>query len=658
MAQFLINDLETLHTTIKELCTHNRLSHDTETFGPDDVGGLYPFHGSRAFSHIFATEENEYYFNFNPDSNGMPLEAKSLLQPIFDDPNRIIFYCNAVYDAPISYFDNLTFKQRVVDCPAIARIEFNRHGRQQYAEESFLSLAYLAQYYGVQLKDDRVKEYIIQNNLYSPKLSRFTNEKIPLYNKVPLDLMFEYGCADARSTFDLGTKIIRCINYKDSKYDHDTKMINVAKNEIRLTSVLIDLKIAGMHIDREYVEKQIEIDTQTTQNLTGEVREIVGDMNINSGVQLAEFLVEKGIEVPRKDPTETALLRAKAWKEKAELAKSKNPKKYDEYLNKANEYEKGNYITDKKTLAKILAKNPHLDFLSKITKIKEAEKKINTYYKNFLLLSDHKGIIHASLNQEKAITGRFSSTDPNLQNTPKKDKSIKRAFITGDPNYSFLCVDFDQCEMMVMLDQSGEMSVINQLLDGIFADFYLACAHVLKEVTGLEIDRQTAKAIALGLAYGQGDELLATNLGLSVEQAKDFKAKFFIALPKLAVFNTRLKNTIRLHGKIHNPFGRVLYFNSGEEYKGLNAFIQSTSADITKLAMVNIHEYLKPFKTKMLLSVHDELIFRLHKDEHHLIPEIQRLMSEAYTHKHIALGTGVELSNTNWGDKEEYKYAG
>jgi DNA polymerase I-like protein with 3'-5' exonuclease and polymerase domains len=650
--QYLINSLDDLKKTVSELITHDRLAHDTETTGPNDVGGLYPFHGSRSFSHIFATKPDEYYFNFN--TGGINPKYKILLQPIFDDPNRIIFYCNAVYDACISHFDGLVFKNRVIDCPSIARVEFNRHGRQAWVEESFLSMAYLAQHYGVKLKDDRVKEYIIQNELYSPQRSRFNGEKIPQYDRVPLQLMYEYGCGDARTTFDLGTRIIQCINEKDAKYNHDTNMINIAKNEIKLTSVLIDMKIRGFKIDRNYVESQIEIESENLKNLTAEVKNITGEMNLNSGKQLAEFLISQSIEIPRKDPTENALVMAKKWREKVSLA-IPNSKQHIQAIQKAQEYLKGNYITDKKTLAKILEQNPTLDFLSKLTKAKETEKKISTYYKNFLLLADENDVIHANLNQEKAITGRFSASDPNLQNTHKKDKSVKRSFITGDPDFDILCIDFDQCEMMVMLDQAGEMSIINKLIDKVYDDFYLATGAVLLEVAGITIDRQQAKAIALGLTYGQGKDLLATSLKMTVEAANNFKNEFFKALPALKKFDSDLQNQVKYHGRIHNPFGRVSYLAKDESYKALNSFIQGSSADIMKVAMVNIFEFLKPFKTKLILVVHDEGIFRLNKKEHHLIPELQRIMSEAYPFKHIALGTGVELSETNWGDKKPYE---
>lgn len=662
MAQFLINSLSALHTTVAELQKRERLSLDTETKGPanmPDISGLYPFHGARAFSVIIATAEDEYYFDFN--TSGMNPKYIKELQPLFDDPTKILYFVNAVFDCTMLHFSGITINSRIIDCPSIARVEYNRHGRQEWADESFLSMAYLAEYYEVKLKDDRVKKYIEEHGLYSKVPCRFTNEKIPLYDLVPLELMVEYGCGDARTTYDLGTKILKCINHKDQIFElargNAGLLMDVARNEVKLTTALVDMKLEGMEVDIPYVKEQIEIESANLKKLTSEVHLLTGDINLNSGVQLAEYLIKQGVTPPRKAVTETAQKRSKAWKQKAdELHAKGNIKGYNEALEKAIGYTKGNYSTDKKTLVKLMAKYPNIDFLTKVTKAKETEKKINTYYKNFLLLADPQGFIHGNLNQEKAVTGRFSASMPNLQNLHKDDKSVKRSFRNTDPDFDWFYIDFKQQEMMVMLDQSDEMQVIYKLIDKVFDDFYLATKAVLLEIAGVDITRQQAKAIALGLAYGEGITKLSNSLGMSLDEGKKFVDQFFMALPGLKALKRKLENQVKMRGKIHNPFGRVCYIEKEGSYKALNAFIQSTSADITKVAMVNCHAYLKAFKSKMLLTVHDELVFKIHKTERDLIPQIQKIMSEAYPHKHIALDSDVMWSPnlSSWGDKVAY----
>ncbi len=672
MATHLINTKKLLKETVIELCKHDRLAVDTETYGPDDVGGLHPFHGSRSFSIIFATKDDEYYFSFN--TGDINPKFKKDLQPIFDDPKRIMFFVNAIFDCTIMHFDNLKVKNRIIDAPSIARIEYNKHGKHAWAKETFLSMEYLAEYYDVQLKSDLVKKYIKDNNLYSTKRCRFTGKVIPLYNLVPLDLMVEYAGSDARTTFDLCTTIIKNINYKDEKYEEERRgvppMIEVAKNEIATTPVLIDMKISGIKAWDKYIKRAIVHETKESIKLHKVVDKLTNGINLNSGKQIGEYLVGRGVKVPRNEVTPHALKMRTNWKEKAEQARQKgNEKALRLCLEKANNYLLGNYCTDKKTLKKLMVKYPKLDFLSKITQAKEADKKIGTYYKNYQLLKDHNDIMHCGLNQEVPKTGRLSSNSPNLQNIEKKyikpssgEYSVRNSFI-ADEGHRLFFADYSQQEMIVMLDQAGEMSVINKLLSGEFEDFYLATSAVLKESLGVEITRAQAKAMALGLAYGKGINALAKELGLTVEKAKQFRDEFFRGLPKLKKLMNKLQNQVKWYGKIHNAFGRVLYFDDNEAYRSLNGFVQGTSADITKTAMVNVVKYLKEagLKSRLTLSVHDELIFNIKiGEEDKALPLIRKAMVEAYPHIHIPLQVDFEYSEINnegvspWGEKQPY----
>lgn len=676
MSQFYIDKVKDLKDAVQEIKAFARLSHDTETKGPDeekDISGLWPFHGARSFAHIIATEKDEYYFDFNEEK--IEHRDKILLQPIFDNPETLIFYCNAVFDASISHFDGLRIKSRIADIPSLARVEFNRHGRTEYSDESFLSLSYLAEYYGEQPKIDAVKEYIKEYNLYSEERCRFTNELIPLYDKVPVKLMFPYGCGDGRSTYDTGETILKCINYKDKEYQSERgdrpPMIEVAKNEVKLTSVLVDMKIGGANTWPSFIKRARRTEKKNLNLLQTEIKSLVGgDLNINSGKQLAEYLLERGVELPTKDPTETDIKRAATWKQKGEALTSRGL--HDKaYLchKKARDYLKGRSITDKKTLKKVLERHPELDFLAKITAAKESEKKISTYYDNFLKLADTSHILHCNFNQEKAVTGRFSSSQPNLQNiekkfvTPNSDDLSVRSSIIADAGHVLMMPDFDQQEMIVMLDQAGAMPVIKKLLNGEFEDFYLATMAILKDMTGRIITRQQAKAIALGLAYGQGKTLLAKNLDMSIEDADAFKTDFFSAIPELKVLDNRLKSNVRRYGKIFTAAGRVLYINKEKEYTALNGFVQGTSADITKISMVNIHEEIKIKKipARMIMTVHDELIFSVREDaQADMAKAILKIMPAAYNHRYIPLTVGIDYAAINkhgvapWGEKTKW----
>lgn len=696
MGMNLINTEKLFFEAVNHLVTQDRLAHDTETFGPQAIGGLHPFHGSRSFSHIFADKNDEFYFDFN---NCLDWKLKPKLQPIFDNEERLIFYVNAIFDGCISYFDGLTFKNRICDWAAIARVEYNRH-QEERGEDSFLSMDYLCNYYKIGQKDKAVEEYIKEHDLYQKDSEGkrikdiFKGKIIPEYQKVPLELIFPYGCSDARNTFDGNTKTIKCINYKDGKYQHEKKMIEVAKNEILLLPSMLDAKIKGVRHWNDYTNKAISFEQKILNKTSSEVQEITGGINLNSGKQVAEFLISKGVEVPRKAPTDHSLKLAEGNLEKAKIQKDRidsntlkpssleiAKRKYHEHMQKAIEYKKGNYITDKKTLAKIIEKHPDLDFISKITTAKEAEKKLNTYYKNFQTLQDENNYIHAELNQSATITGRFSSSNPNLQNLEKhyvgvdEDEYAVRKSIIADEGCRLFMVDYSQQEMIVMLDQAEEMPVIEKLKSGEYKDFYLAVKAILFELLKITLSRYDVKQIALALAYGLGLLALAKNLKIlpanpteddeedAKREVKEFKANFFKALPKLKKFDKGLQRQIKMYGKIHNAFGRVIYIDKDYAYKALNAFVQSTSADITKTAIIKCDEEFKKagLKSRFSICVHDELIFNIAIGEEAVaLPIIKRCMRDAYPHKHIQLDVDFEYAPINkygvssWGEKQAW----
>jgi len=680
MTQHLINNVKDLKEAVRELTNHSRLSHDTECKGPSGIGGLFPFHGSRSFSHIFATKEDEYYFNFN--TGGINPRYKNELQPIFNDTGRVIFYINAMFDATISHFDGLVFKQRIVDCPSIARVEFNLHDGGRYAkDESFLSLEYLADYYSsdeneIKDKNNLVKEYIKEHNLYYEERCRFTGKLLPRYDLVPLEgLMFEYGCDDARSTFDTGQSILRCINYKDQKYQHETKMINVAKNEIGFTSALVEIKINGAKCWVEYTEKAVKHEKEKALRLHQEIDNLTGGINLNSGKQVAEYLIKRGVTVPKNAPTENDKKMRANWLIKKEAFEAQynsgklKPKQLetkqrhiDQAQAKADAAVSGRYITDKKTLQKFMKKYPKLDFLSKITEAKAADKKLSTYYLNFLKFKDADDIIHCELNQEKAITGRLSSSNPNFQNLHKEKWDgtddqflIRKSIIAKDPDFDLFFPDYKGQEMYIMIDLAEDMAIIKDILEN-GTDIYIAMGKMVYAFTGIKIDRPQAKALSLGVAYGQGKALIAKNLKCSIDEAMKLKNAFLGSLKGVARLNKRMMRQAERTKKIHNPYGRVSYILDRRfAYKALNSLIQGTAADCTKHAMVDLHQFLKPYRSHMILTVHDEIIFEIHKNERHLLPEITTIMSAAYPHKHLPLKVDVEWSKNSWGEKIEWE---
>jgi DNA polymerase-1 len=312
----------------------------------------------------------------------------------------------------------------------------------------------------------------------------------------------------------------------------------------------------------------------------------------------------------------------------------------------------GGYSTDAKTLD-MLAEKHDMPMLQKIVGAKRSQKKANTYYKNYLEMVDAAGIIHCSLGQETTITGRLSSFAPNLQNIHKEkyhEWAVRNAFKCRE-GFTFYFFDYKGQEMYIMIDLSGDQEVIEKVKNG--TDIYIAMAEMVKKFTGIEINRSQAKALALGVAYGQGAALIAKNLGCSENEAKKLRSAFKTSLKGVNALDQWCKKQADMYGKIHNPYGRVSLIDKGFEYKTLNSLIQGTAADCTKTAFVNCYEFLKEYQSEIVLTVHDEIIFEIKEGEEFLVDDIKKIMSDAYPHRHLPLRVDVEVSKTTWAAKVE-----
>ena len=284
-----------------------------------------------------------------------------------------------------------------------------------------------------------------------------------------------------------------------------------------------------------------------------------------------------------------------------------------------------------------------------INKVRFHDKRISTYFKNFLYYVDKEDYLHPSMNQAGTVTGRFSYSNPNLQNVPKEDQpedqsspsNIRRSFIAPDGHF-ILSIDYAAVEYRIMLDYAGEESLIRAVRDGV--DVHQATAEMLG------IPRKEAKTLNFGLLYGIGAAKLGKALNLSEQGAKDLRNTYFKRLPKVSQFLKEVKYKAEDRGYVVNPFGRRYYCSDYKySYKIPNHLIQGTSADVIKKAMVDLHEFLLNKKTRMVLQVHDELMFYMHKDEEDLIPGICSIMEQAYTPMSgLDLKVAVSKSDSSW----------
>lgn len=291
-------------------------------------------------------------------------------------------------------------------------------------------------------------------------------------------------------------------------------------------------------------------------------------------------------------------------------------------------------------------------------------KLLNTYVSKLPLLMDNKDRVHTTFDQALVASGRLSSRDPNLQNIPVKNdwgRRIRQCFIAA-PGHQLICADYSQIELRILAVLSGDENLINafntnQDIHSITASdiFHKPIDQVTKD------ERRYAKTINFSLIYGKTVFGLAQELSIDRVTAKLYIDTYFAKYPKIKQCLENIKDFARLHGYVETFFGRRVYLpnintsnkmvREAEERLALNAPMQGTSADIIKKAMLHIDHWLKEnkLKTKMVLQVHDELIFEVPTSEINIIQQnLSSLMTNAVN---LAVQMAVEVKiAANWDE--------
>ncbi len=280
------------------------------------------------------------------------------------------------------------------------------------------------------------------------------------------------------------------------------------------------------------------------------------------------------------------------------------------------------------------------------------------------LINKKTGRIHTSFNQTVAATGRLSSNEPNLQNIPtrtEEGKKIRSAFI-AEKNWKLVSLDYSQIELRLAAHLSGDKKMIKAFKDK--EDIHTATAAEINEVELSEVSkkmRYEAKAINFGILYGQGPHGLAQNAGIPYSRAQEFIAKYFAAYPEIRKMIDNSIAQAKEKGYAITMFGRKRYLpeiNSNTvvirrsaERMATNTPVQGTAADLIKIAMINIADKIKnhPEEIRLLLQIHDELIFEIKEDKiENWLPEIKKLMENA-----IILKVPIIVESAigdNWGE--------
>jgi DNA polymerase-1 len=586
----------------------------TGTYGLDtEATGLKAYQGDRLFSVIIADEHDSFYFNFNGsivtpgDKSLLPRAWLDRFKPVFLNPDSVWFIHNAKFDMGILYQEGLEIAGTVHCTQAIGRVIKNNI-------LGGYSLHATAKRYGLE-KSEKVEEYVKKHGLYEMLSTPGKKKKsyTPHYDKVPLEVIAPYGEKDAFLTRHIGLQQQKeLVELRKRQPINHSSIENIYINERKLTKVCYEMEKNGVKIDRAFCKEALSYELHRSAVAMQSFESMTQTPFIDSNKELAKVFTKMGATFPTTD--------------------------------KGNPSFKDNFL---ESLDSPVAKC--------VQEIRDAQKKAGTYYSSFLYYADKRDVIHANMRQDGTEPGRFSYAAPNLQNIPKRgeDKSeypVRRAFVPRD-GFFFAMLDYDQMEYRLMLNYAavyGDKDLINKIKGGL--DVHEATAQTMG------VSREHAKTINFGLLYGQGADKLAAALKLPVEQAKSLKRKYFDAIPGVENFLRRVQYTAKKRKHITNWAGRICYLSDPEfAYVMPNHLIQGGCADVVKIAMVRIHDFLRTFRSRMILQVHDELVFEIAYGEEHLIPALRGIMENVYPAKYLPLTVGVDFSKTSWHDKEEYE---
>lgn len=401
-------------------------------------------------------------------------------------------------------------------------------------------------------------------------------------------LLKDYACEDADVTLQL-KEVFEPMLKESGTMDLFTMI------EMPLVPVLVSMEAEGIKLETTALKEFSSELQEGISRLDAEIKELAGvEFNIASPKQLGEVLFEK-------------------------LKVTDKPK-----LTKTRQYSTGEDV-----LLRLAEKHP---IINKILDYRSLTKLKSTYVDALpKLINQRDRRIHTSYNQAVAATGRLSSNNPNLQNIPirtPKGREIRKAFVPRNNDYTLLAADYSQIELRIIAELSEDANLIETFVSG--QDVHTATAARIFGVSPDSVTtdmRRSAKTVNFGIVYGISAFGLSERLNIPRKEAADIIAQYFAKYPGVKSYMDHTIDFARKHGYVETMMGRRRYLrdiNSSNatvrgyaERNAINAPVQGSSADMIKIAMINIHESIcrEGMNSKMLLQVHDELVFDAHKNE-------------------------------------------
>ena len=563
----LVDTPEAIQELVKALKKEKEICFDSETTGlnahEEDLVGL-----------SFSYKAGEGFYVPVPAEREKVLEILEAFKPLFDDTTKKWIGQNIKYDLIILKWYGIEVKGSLFDT-MLAHYLIEPEGRRNM---DLLSAQFL------QYEPIHIEELIGKKGKNQLTMRDVELEKIK-----------EYAAEDADITLQLKEVFSPILAKREVEKVFD-------EVEIPLVKVLLDMECEGVRVDMEFLKsysKELEKEANEAEKKVYDTCGVT--FNLASPKQLGEVLFDKMKLDPKAKKTKT-----------------------------------GQYATGEDVLQKLAADNPVVE---DILIYRELSKLKSTYVDALpLMINSKSGRVHTSYNQAVAVTGRLSSQNPNLQNIPvrtERGREIRKAFIARDENHVLISADYSQIELRIVAAISGDPNMVEAFKQG--KDIHTATAAKVYDIEESEVTKEMrykAKSVNFGIIYGQGAFGLAENLKISRGEAKEIIENYKKQFPNIQLYMDTQMKFAQKHGYVETLLGRKRWLkdiNSANftvrgfaERNAINMPIQGTAADMIKLAMIKIYDAFekKNIRSKMILQVHDELVFDALKEEVDIIKPI------------------------------------
>lgn len=556
----LVQSDEEIKNLVQYLSAFDEICFDTETTGIDandaEIVGM-----------SFSVKAGEGFYVFCPADAAETARRLQFFKPLFEDASKTWVGHNIKYDMLILKWQGIEIAGNTFDSMlANYVVEPDGKNGMDYLSEKFLGY-----------EPVHIEELIGKKGKGQGSMRDVEPEKIK-----------EYAAEDADITLQLKNILLPKLKEKEVE-----KVFYEVENP--LVKVLAAMEFEGIKIDEAFLKeysKQLEAEAKAAEESVYAQAGV--RFNLASPKQLGEVLFDKMQIDPKAKKTKT-----------------------------------GQYATGEDVLLKLAANNKIVD---DILVFREYSKLKSTYVDALPLMINKKtGRVHTSYAQAVAVTGRLSSNNPNLQNIPirtERGREIRKAFIPRDADHVLMSADYSQIELRIVAAISGDVNMCEAFKTG--KDIHTATAAKVFNVDEKEVTKEMrykAKSVNFGIIYGQGAFGLAENLGISRTEAKEIIDNYKTQFPNIQKYMDGSIHFAQEHGYVQTLMGRKRWLRdigsanftvrAFAERNAINSPIQGTAADMIKMAMIKIHEEFSKhnFKSKMLLQVHDELVFDAHKDE-------------------------------------------